>query len=101
MFIASIAAGARSPDHRIAVQVDSTSKDQQGSSSSSHDLWEYVERIVAVRTDGVEIVYDLPSSATEQERAAEWMFPARVFRAFDGSLKLLNREEMEARVKTF
>ena len=42
--------------------------------------------------------YDLPSAATADERARNWQFPARVFKAFDGPAQLLNGPELEARV---
>ncbi len=58
-----------------------------------------MERVVSVRQEGVEFEYDLPASATAQDRAREWMLPARVLRQADGALRLLNRGELESRLE--
>lgn len=65
-------------------------------SSSGHDS--LLERIVAVRDDGRELIYDLPKSATKEDRARSWQFPAHVFQPNHGTVKLLNRDDLEARL---
>lgn len=85
--------------YEISLTRDSLQHSSDGSSeSSSHDQDMIVERVIAVRTDGLELEYDLPKSATADERAAEWQFPARVLKPIEGSFQLLNRAELEARV---
>ena len=67
-------------------------------SASSHDDDTLLERVAAVRADGVELVYDLPSASSADERTRSWQFPARVFRPVSGPVHLLNRAEIEARI---
>lgn len=69
-----------------------------GSSSSSTDRDTLVARVIDVREDGVELVYDLPATATADERAIDWQFPARVFKPFHGPMQLLNRAELQTRL---
>lgn len=69
-----------------------------GSTSSSHDLDIVVERVIAVRDDGVELEFDLPKRTSAQERAQDWAFPVRVFKPLRGPLQLLNARELETRV---
>lgn len=76
-----------------------TSSEGGGSTGSSRGRDAIEERVIAVHRDGVELEYDLPSSATAQDRAREWMLPARVLRQGDGVLRLLNRGELEARLE--
>jgi hypothetical protein len=77
---------------------DSTSEGPNGSSGSSHDEDTLIERVEAVRPDGVELVFDLPQGTTAEERRQTWQFPARVFEPFEGTAKLLNAPELEQRV---
>lgn len=77
---------------------------QQGSnksSGSSHDKDTIIERVIGVRAEGVELQYDLPSSATPEDRARSWQFPTRVFKPFDGPAQLLNGPELETRVEAW
>jgi hypothetical protein len=53
---------------------------------------------VDVIAEGLELEYDMPNSATADDRAKSWQFPARVFRPFDGPGQLLNGPELETRV---
>ena len=102
-----VAAGAASPQHvpqvgdtyEISLTRDSSQRSSDGfSEGSSHDQDMIVERVITVRADGLELEYDRPKSTTTDERAAEWQFPARVFKPRDGPFQLLNRAELEARV---
>jgi hypothetical protein len=83
-------------DIRLRYQTRSESSDS--SSSSSQGGYHIVERVIAVRDDGIELEFDFPSDATEQERAREWMFPARLLRRPSGEFELLNAAEMEQRI---
>lgn len=77
-----------------------TSDEGPGTSSASsngHDM--ILERVIAVRDDGLELEYDLPQDANREERAREWHFPARVLRQSDGAFLLLNRADLEARLE--
>lgn len=72
--------------------------DNNGSTGSSTDRDVIVERVISVRDGGVELEFDLPRSATAQERAQSWEFPARVFAPAHGAMRLLNAAELKTRV---
>lgn len=76
-----------------------TSNEGGDSTGTSHGRDTIEERVIGTRQEGVELEYDLPSSATPEDRAREWIFPARVLRQGDGALRLLNRSELEARLE--
>lgn len=65
-----------------------------GSSGSSNGRNVIAERVIAVRDGGTELEYDLSPDAEANDRERQWYFPARVFRAADGSIRLLNRDEL-------
>ena len=77
--------------------VESTDDNSSSGSSNGHDT--IVERVVAVRNDGIEFVYDLPKNTAKEDRQRDWQLPARVFRSNDGSLKLLNVDELKGRLE--
>jgi hypothetical protein len=68
------------------------------SDGHSYDRDMMVERVIAVRNDGVELEYDLPSEATAEDRARVWQFPARVLKPTQGPRQLLNGPELVTRV---
>ena len=70
--------------------------DSQRGSSTDRDS--YVERVAAVRPDGVVLEYDLPMSASANDRASTWQFPFQVLKMPDGTLQLLNAPELAGRV---
>lgn len=72
--------------------------DNSKASGSSYDKDAIIERVTGLRADGLELEYDLPKTATADERAEVWQFPARVFKPFGGSVQLLNGSELEARL---
>ncbi len=84
--------------YEITMIRESSQKGDSGSSGTSFDKDTLVERVTAVRADGVELEYDLPKAATTDERGASWQFPARVFRPYRGSPQLLNGPELESRI---
>ena len=84
--------------YEITLARDSAHKGSSGSSGSSHDKDTIIERVIGVRSDGLELLYDLPDTATADERARQWQFPARVFKPPGGPAQLLNGPELEARV---
>jgi len=69
------------------------------SSGSSHDQDTIIERLIGLRAEGLELQYDLPNSATPDDRARSWQFPALVFKPFGGPGQLLNGTELETRVE--
>lgn len=69
-----------------------------GSSATTYDKDRLVERVVAVRAEGLELEYDLPAGTRKEERALQWQLPARVLRPPQGPLRLLDRAAAEARV---
>jgi hypothetical protein len=94
ILIASINANARSSHVGDEVEIrksyETSSETSDGSSSgnsSGHDS--LLERVVAVQEDGRELIYDLPKSATKEDRAR------------NGSIKLLNQGDLEARLATW
>lgn len=66
--------------------------------STSTDRDSYVERIMAVRPDGIILEYDLPARVSARERATTWQFPFQVLKAPGGTLQLLNEPELAGRV---
>ncbi|MBN8816690.1 MAG: hypothetical protein J0J06_14730 [Sphingomonas sp.] len=67
------------------------------STSSSFDRDTVLERVVAVRDDGIELEYDNPSGSTDDDRARNWLLPFRVFRPRAGPTLLLNADELASR----
>jgi hypothetical protein len=84
--------------YEITLAKDSVQQGSNGSSGSSHDKDTIIERVIGLRAEGLELQYDLPKSATPDDRAGSWQFPARVFKPFGGPAQLLNGPELEARV---
>ena len=84
--------------YEITLTRDSAQQGRDGSSGSSHDKDTIIERVIGVRADGLELQYDLPDTATADDRASNWQFPARVFKPFGGPAQLVNGPELEARV---
>ena len=68
-------------------------------SSRGHDS--LLERVVTIREDGKELIYDLPKSAKKEDRARYWQFPAHVFQPNRGSITLLNQGDLESRLATW
>ena len=94
---ASPAGGAR-PGEGFTISVDRemSGHTNRGSSSSSTDQDSYIEQIVAVRPDGLELNFDL-APESEEDRADTWQLPTRVLRPGHGRIQLLNRAELEGR----
>ncbi len=84
--------------YAIMREVLSSERSDDQSTGSSTDRDVLVERVIAVRDDGVELEYDLPADSTAEERAPVWQFPVRIFRPNQGGMQLLNRAELETRV---
>lgn len=85
--------------HELSLERKTETKDSEGSSGNSFDRWTIVERVIAVREDGVELEYDHSGDTPEGERKSEWRFPARVLRPAAGPLQLLNADELEVRLE--
>lgn len=71
--------------------------DETSGSSSGHAT--IMERVIEVRDDGLVLEYDLRSDTKREDRDRQWQFPARLFKAHSAKLQLLNRVELEARLK--
>lgn len=67
----------------------------RGMSGTTSDQDSLLERVVAVRDDGVELEYQL---GNEGDRSSSWTFPARVIRPSHGPLRLANPAEWEGRI---
>ena len=84
--------------YEITLDREMSQKGSNGSTGSSTDRDTIVERVVAVRPDGLELEYDLPKDTTSQGQSRGWQFPARVFKRGHAPMQLLNGPQLEARV---
>ncbi|MER9968195.1 hypothetical protein [Mesorhizobium sp. M0060] len=84
--------------YEISRDAESAQKDSNGSTSGSTDRDTLVERVLNVRSDGLELEYDLSKDATAEDRTSNWQFPVRIFRPFSGPTQLLNSPELEERI---
>lgn len=85
--------------YEIRLQHETRSEASDGSrSSSSQGGHHIIERVIAVRDEGLELEFDFPPDTTEQERSREWALPARVLRTSSGDFQLLNHAELEQRI---
>lgn len=87
--------------YEISRDVETTEKSSDGSASSSTDRDTLLERVIRVRSDGLELEYDLPKEATAQDRTSSWQFPFRAFKPFLGPSQLLNQPELEGRIEAW
>ena len=71
------------------------------SSGNSRDVWNFVERVVAIRDGGEELEFDLPRGTSPEDGMRSWQFPARVFVAPERHLALLNWPEAEMRLQSW
>lgn len=84
---------------RVVATSENTSSD--GGSGSSRSGSTMMERVVAVRADGVELEFDLPADTPAEDRARHWQYPVRVLKPLEGALELLNGAEMETRLQAW
>ena len=77
---------------------ESTGHGPHGGTNSTSDRDAVVERVVAVRGDGLELEYDLPASTSADDRHRQWQLPARVFLPSSGPPQLLDRPALESRI---
>jgi hypothetical protein len=81
---------------RLRNTMETATDDGMSGSSRSGGL--LVERVLAVRDDGLELEFDLPPDTSAEDRARDWAWPARMLKMSDGSLHLLNAPELETRI---
>lgn len=86
-------------EYEISKRYETSEQTSDGSSGSSSGRDTIIERVIGVREGGLELEFDLPKEATAEDRARSWQFPVRVFRPTNGSMQLLNRPELEARIE--
>lgn len=86
-------------EYEISKRYETSQQASDGSSGSSRGQDTILERVIGVREGGLELEYDLPKDTSAEDRARSWQFPVRVFRPPNGSMQLLNRSELEARVE--
>jgi len=84
--------------YEITLTKDSAQHGSNRSSGTSHDRDTIVERVIGVRSEGLDLEYDLPSTVTADDRARTWEYPFRVFKPFHGTAQLLNGPELEVRI---
>lgn len=87
--------------YEIRRSYQTASKTTDGSSGSSSGHTAITERVLGLHGDSVELEYDLPASASTDDRAREWQFPARVLKPANGPAQLRNRPEIEARIEAW
>lgn len=94
---------AQSPEpteqYEISRSYETAEESSDGSTGSSSGHDRFVERVIGIGEGGVELEYYLPREATAEDRARTWQFPVRVLRQPAGSMLLLNRSELEARLE--
>lgn len=82
----------------ITVTRDSTRTGSDGSSGSSHDRDVLIQTIESTDQEGAVMRFDLPGTMKPEERQGAWQWPARVLKRPDGSLNLLNQNDLESRL---
>ncbi len=96
--LSAAAAAASQPDY-VLVQTYETSFIQAGSSSgSASGRTALTERVIAQSADGTEIDYSIPQDPADARGSAIWMYPARVLIGPNGDKRVLNAQELDARV---
>lgn len=83
---------------RFKQTTQSSGEGSTGSSTSNNVL---VERVISKGDNGVELEFDLPEATPDEYRKKEWIYPVRVFRSWDGTLRLTNEPELEARLSVW
>lgn len=78
-----------------------TETSSDGSSSSSNSRYTLIEKVVALRSDGVELEFDLPGDTSLEDRTKEWQFPVRVLKQVGRPHELLNRRQLQDRVQSW
>lgn len=96
---AAQSSGGDRPGDAFQIRNERNTETTGHSTSSSHDVDTLMERVIAIRDDGIELEYDLLPSATAEERQISWQFPVRVLRAPGQPLTLLNEAEVNARLQ--
>jgi hypothetical protein len=92
------AAPAAAQDYVLAMDYEtSTEGGEDGANSSSSGRQAIAERIIAAKPDGTELEYTLPYDPEDVRGNDRWLFPARVQVAADGTMALLNADELTAR----
>jgi hypothetical protein len=77
---------------------ETQSKENADDSSSSSGHTTILERVLRVDENGLELEYEEPLEKDGRDKRGTWQLPARIFRPIDGEPKLLNIEEIEARL---
>ena len=93
--LAAHAQGAKPGDTYQILRTTETAERSANGTSTSSNRDAIVERVIAVRENGVELEYDLVAGTNSP---ANWQFPARVFKPQRGPIRLLNRAELAVRV---
>lgn len=88
-------------EYEIRKSYETSETRSDGGTGSSRGQDTLLERVIDVRADRTVLEFDLPKDASDDERAREWRFPARVFRPSGGPMQLLNRAELEARLEAW
>jgi len=68
-----------------------------GSSGSSRTRTTHIEKVLEVEPDGLVLEYDMPDGTSDIDRRRSWQLPARVRITPDGSMSLLNADELKVR----
>ncbi len=87
--------------YEITMRRQSADEASDGSGGDSTEEEAVVERVIAVRDDGLELEYELTSDRPAADRAAAWQLPARIFRPFRGQPQLLNGPQLATRLEAW
>lgn len=84
--------------YEIHRDVETSSKDSNGSTDRSTDRDTLMERVIERRTNGLELEYSLPNQPPGQDQPRNWQFPLRIFKPISGPPQILNKSELEKRI---
>lgn len=88
--------------YETSTQEADDSEDSLAGHSSSSGRSALIERVLAVRPNGLELEFDLPQEIPAEQRNSVWQYPVRVFKpAEDGSMQLLNEQELQQRIDSW
>lgn len=95
---ALLAAPAAAQDYVLQLEYETETRGDDGEvTSSASGRQPIAERVIAASPEGTELEYSLPFNPEEIRGNERWMFPARMRVAPDGTMTILNPEELLAR----
>lgn len=71
------------------------------STGESNSRYALIETVIARRTNGIELEFDLPEDTPPEDRARNWKFPVRILKQKGRSYELLNEQQLHDRVQAW